>query len=85
MPVVLQAAGAEAVRLDVYQTAPGSNQAACAVERQLLRSDGIHAIAFSSTAEVHTIVSCINQSAYVLFLGTCHGQSTDNARELKTP
>lgn len=47
----LQAAGAEAVRLDVYQTSPGSDQAACVVERQLLRSGGIHAIAFSSTAE----------------------------------
>jgi len=63
---VLQAAGAEAVRLDVYQTTPGSNQAACARERQLLRSGGIDAIAFSSTAEVHTILSCNNQSIHVL-------------------
>ncbi len=65
---MLQAAGAEAVRLDVYQTAPGSNQAACAVERQLLRSGGIHAIAFSSTAEVHTVLSCTNQLTCVLCL-----------------
>ncbi len=63
---MLQAAGAEAVRLDVSQTAPGSNQAACAVERQLLRSGGIDAIAFSSTVEVHTILSCNNQSIHVL-------------------
>ncbi|KAL0033567.1 hypothetical protein WJX79_003970 [Trebouxia sp. C0005] len=59
----LQAAGAEAVRLDVYQTAPGSNQAACAVERQLLRSGGIHAIAFSSTAEAQGLTQIMNAVA----------------------
>ena len=50
--VLLQAAGAEAIRLEVYQTAPGSHPEACQPERQLLLNGSIHAIAFSSTAEV---------------------------------
>lgn len=49
---MLQAAGAEAIRLEVYQTAPGSNPEACQAEKQLLLDGSIHAIAFSSTAEV---------------------------------
>ena len=50
--VLVQAAGAEAVRLEVYQTGPGSNPEACQPEKQLLMSGIIHAIAFTLTAEV---------------------------------
>ena len=49
---MLQAVGAEATRLEVYQTAPGSDPEACQPEKQLLLDGSIHAIAFTSTAEV---------------------------------
>ncbi|KAL3147544.1 hypothetical protein ABBQ38_014597 [Trebouxia sp. C0009 RCD-2024] len=47
----LEAAGAEATRLEVYQTASGSDPEACKPEKQLLLDGSIHAIAFTSTAE----------------------------------
>lgn len=50
--VVAQAAGATAVRLEVYQTGPASDAEACQPERQLLLDGNVHAIAFTSTAEV---------------------------------
>lgn len=50
--MMLQAAGAEATRLEVYQTASGSDPEACKPEKQLLLDGSIHAIAFTSTAEV---------------------------------
>ena len=48
----MQAAGAAAIRLEVYQTGPGSDPEACQPEKQLLLNGSIHAIAFTSTAEV---------------------------------
>ena len=49
---MVQAAGATAVRVEVYQTGPGSDPEACQPEKQLLLNGSIHAIAFTSTAEV---------------------------------
>ena len=47
-----KAAGVEAVRVDAYETRPGSTQAGCAPERRMLAEGSIHALAFTSTAEV---------------------------------
>ena len=47
-----KAAGAEAVRVDAYETRPGSAQADCIPEVQMLAEGSIHALAFTSTAEV---------------------------------
>ena len=47
-----KAAGAEAVRVSAYETRPGSAPHACEAERQMLCDGSIHALAFTSTAEV---------------------------------
>ena len=51
-----KAAGAEAVRVDAYETRPGSLQADCMQERRMLAEGSIHALAFTSTAEVGCIL-----------------------------
>lgn len=52
-----KAAGAEAVRVDAYETRPGCLQADCIPEMQMLAEGSIHALAFTSTAEV----GCLSQ------------------------
>ena len=47
-----KAAGAEAVRLHAYETRPGTLQHDCIPEQQMLAEGSIHALAFTSTAEV---------------------------------
>ena len=47
-----KAAGAEAVRVNAYETRPGSAPHTCEAERQMLCNGSIHALAFTSTAEV---------------------------------
>ena len=47
-----KAAGAEAVRVDAYETRPGSLQADCIPEQRMLAEGSIDALAFTSTAEV---------------------------------
>ena len=47
-----KAAGAEATRVHAYETSPGSAPHACEAERQMLSDGSIHALAFTSAAEV---------------------------------
>ena len=51
-----KAAGAEAVRLNAYETRPGTLQHECIPEQQMLAEGSIHALAFTSTAEVRLSV-----------------------------
>lgn len=48
----LQQAGATPVRVDSYVTTPGATAEQCAAEAQQLQQGHVHAVAFSSTAEV---------------------------------
>lgn len=50
--VWLQDVGMKTYRLNAYQTTLGSSPQACSAECQLLLDGHIHAVAFSSTAEV---------------------------------
>lgn len=52
----LQECGADAVRVDAYETGMGCQPASCSAERELLMEGEIHAIAFSSTAEAQGLV-----------------------------
>lgn len=47
-----KAAGAEPVRVDAYETRPGASPHECAPEQRMLADGSIHALVFTSTAEV---------------------------------
>ncbi len=47
-----KAAGAEAVRVDAYESRPGTLRNDCIPELRMLAEGSIHALAFTSTAEV---------------------------------
>ena len=69
-----QEAGAEPVRLNVYQTAPGPSSH-CVAEKQLLLNGHIHAIAFSSTAEVSALCHAICFASFICDPGCEHLQT----------
>ena len=47
-----KAAGAAAVRVDAYETRPGSSRDDCIPEQRMLAEGSIQAVTFTSTAEV---------------------------------
>jgi hypothetical protein len=62
--VVWKAAGARVVRVDAYKTRLGAIPEQCAAERRMLDEGAIHAVAFTSTAEVSSpaCASCYKQA-----------------------
>mmetsp|Transcript_6399 Transcript_6399/g.14237 ORF Transcript_6399/g.14237 Transcript_6399/m.14237 type:complete len:359 (-) Transcript_6399:803-1879(-) len=63
----LSDAGATPHRVPAYVTTLGTSVAACTAEMQLLQSGGLHAIAFSSTAEAQGLVQVMG--GLPLFVG----------------
>ena len=46
--------------MDAYETRPGSTQPECAPERRMLAEGSIHALTFTSTAEVSRLQASIH-------------------------
>lgn len=69
----LQAAGASHVRVPAYSTTPGCGPAECDAEAGMLRRGELHAIAFSSPAEVGRCLPL--PQIFPELLGCTHGMS----------